>query len=684
MFTKISFAVILLTLFTSHLFAQFTEITSASFDGVSFSSVDWGDYDNDGDLDILLTGQNSSSYVSKIYRNNGDNTFTDQTLVSPLTGVYKGSAVWGDYDNDGNLDILLTGYTAGGSNRLTKLYHNSGGPSYIFIEQVSTLAPVKFSSAAWGDYDNDGYQDILLMGQTSSSTLCNIYHNNGNSTFSEVSISPALTGSGDGSVAWGDYDNDGDLDILLTASTGVSVSKIYRNDGGNIFTEQSSISLTGVTNGSAAWGDYDNDSYLDILLTGRNNSGLPVSKIYHNNGNNTFTEQTSISLTNVQFGAGVWGDYDNDGDLDILLTGLSEGNNLTSKIYQNNGGTFDTTSIALPPAYVGSIAWGDYDNDGDLDILLAGFVTGFTSGTKIYRNDSPTANTLPTIPSNLVTSVNGDDVTFSWDKSTDNETPQNGLKYNLVIGTSPGAINTLSPMSDRSTGLRRVVNLGNTNHNNSWTIKDLPLGTYHWSVQAIDNNFAGSPFASEQTFDFNVAPVLAANTGLTLDEGSTSTITNSQLQSTDANNTAAQITYTVTDITDNGVLKLSGNPIAVSGSFTQADIDNNLITYEHDGSETTSDNFTFDVDDPSGEGPAGQIFNITINPVNDAPVLVLNTGITLNEGAASAITNTQLQSTDADNTAAQITYTVTDITDNGVLKLSGNPIAVMVPSLKMI
>ena len=96
-------------------------------------------------------------------------------------------------------------------------------------------------------------------------------------------------------------------------------------------------------------------------------------------------------------------------------------------------------------------------------------------------------------------------------------------------------------------------------------------------------------------------PLLIINTGLTLNEGAASAITNTQVQSTDADNTAAQITYTVTDITDNGVLKLSGNPIVVSGTFTQADIDNNLVTYEHNGSETTSDNFTFDVDDPSGE-----------------------------------------------------------------------------------
>ena len=102
------------------------------------------------------------------------------------------------------------------------------------------------------------------------------------------------------------------------------------------FTEQTAISLTGVSSSSVAWGDYDNDGFLDILLTGYDNSG-GVSKIYHNNGNNTFTEQTSISLTGVGGGSIVWGDYDNDGDIDILLTGYTNLNGCESKIYRNNG-----------------------------------------------------------------------------------------------------------------------------------------------------------------------------------------------------------------------------------------------------------------------------------------------------------------------------------------------------------
>ncbi|HSW54406.1 MAG TPA: FG-GAP-like repeat-containing protein [Ignavibacteriaceae bacterium] len=488
-------------LFAAFIFPQeqFTEQTSISLPGVGNSSVAWGDYDNDGDLDILLTGYTGypSAPRSEIYRNDGNNTFTKQTSIY-LTGVDYSSVAWGDYDNDGDLDILLTGAGVGPS----KIYRNNGNNS--FTEQTGiSLTAVSYSSVAWGDYDNDGDLDILLTGFSDPIGLrvSKIFRNNGNNTFTEQT-SIFLAEVYYGSVAWGDYDNDGDLDILLTGAintyNGLSVSKIYRNNGDNTFTEQTSISLAAVYYSSVAWGDYDNDGDLDILLTGW--SGVLTSKIYRNNGDNTFTEQTGISLTGVCYSSSAWGDYDNDGDLDILLTGYINGGSV-SKIYRNDGGnTFtEQTSIVLIPVVSGSVAWGDYDNDGDLDILLTGWTAGGTV-SKIYRNNNITPNNLPNVPSNLHSVVSSQDVTFSWDKSSDNETPQNGLRYNLVIGSAPNAVNILSPMSDRNTGYRRVVNLGNTNSNNSWTIKGLDSAqTYYWSVQAIDNCFAASEFAPEQS-----------------------------------------------------------------------------------------------------------------------------------------------------------------------------------------
>ena len=472
----------------------FTEVFPGSLAGVYSGSVAWGDYDNDGDLDILLVGTTSSGRISKIYQNTGAGF--SEVFVGSLTGVGFGSSVaWGDYDSDGDLDILLTGLDASNV-KVSRIYQNTGtGFVQVF---AGSLTGVQYGSVAWGDYDNDGDLDILITGN-SGGNVSKIYQNTGTG-FTEV-FAGSLTGVGGSSVAWGDYDNDGDLDILLTGYSGVGiapVSKIYRNTGTG-FTEVFAGSLTGVGGSSAAWGDYDNDGDLDILLTGY--SGVaPVSKIYRNSGTG-FSEVFAGSLTGVYQSSAAWGDYDNDGDLDILLTGLGAGNVPVGKIFQNAGSGFvEVLAGSLTGVGFGSsVAWGDYDNDGDLDVLLTGAsIAGSVS--KTYRNDGDISNTAPAAPTGLNTSVSANVAVFSWDKATDAQTPQNGLTYNLRIGTSSNGVNRLSPMANVANGYRRVVRIGSVNHVASYTVKDLPAGAYYWSVQAIDGAFAGSPFATEGTF----------------------------------------------------------------------------------------------------------------------------------------------------------------------------------------
>ncbi len=347
----------------------FTDI-NAGLIGVSYGSVAWGDYDKDGDLDILLTGSTESGGISKVYRNDGNGVFTE--INAGLTGVYDGSVAWGDYDGDGDLDILLTGISNLG--RVSKIYRNDGNG--VFTDINAGLAGVMYSSVAWGDYDKDGDLDVLLTGDTGSGQISKIYRNDGNGVFTDINAN--LTGVQSSSVACGDYDGDGDLDILLTGiSSSGRISKVYRNNGNGTFTN-AGVDLPGVTRGSIAWGDYDGDGDLDILLTGESISGR-ISKIYRNDGNGLFTD-INAALIGVTRGSVAWGDYDNDGDLDILLTG-----ELNSKVYRNDGnGVF--TQLGLPGVNLGSVAWGDYDKDGDLDILLTGSTESGGIFT-VYRND---------------------------------------------------------------------------------------------------------------------------------------------------------------------------------------------------------------------------------------------------------------------------------------------------------
>ena len=468
------------------------------------SSAAWGDYDNDGDLDIIISGNKDILPFTRIYRNEGNNKFTSMSSIA-LTPVGNCSVKWADYNNDGYLDILLTGGT--GSTAITKLYQNNGDGT--FEEDTSAnIAGVSYSSAAWGDYDNDGDLDLLLAGDMGGTRISKVFSNNGDGTFTEQS-KISLIGISSGSVSWADYDNDNDLDILLCGATGdpnkPRITLIYKNNGDSTFTEQTQIYLTALSSNSgiSAWGDYNNDGYLDILLTGHSGT-TRMAKIYKNNGNNTFTELSGLSLTGVNYSAVAWGDYDNDGYLDILLTGFT-GNSRVTNIYKNNADdTFtELTNLSITPVNYSSVAWGDYDNDGDLDILISGY-DGSNKVTKIYRNNSKIKNSVPSIPTNLYSLISNNIVTFTWDKSTDSETPQNGLEYNLVIGSSSKAVDIVSPMSEMSdsdNGYRRIIALGNVNHNNGWTIKGLVDGNYFWSVQAIDATYKGSIFAPEKSFN---------------------------------------------------------------------------------------------------------------------------------------------------------------------------------------
>ncbi|MCK9426589.1 MAG: FG-GAP-like repeat-containing protein [Ignavibacteriaceae bacterium] len=612
--------------FTIQQLEQFTEQTSISLIGLGLSSVAWGDYDNDGYLDILLTGRNDASHpFTIIYKNNGDGTFTEQTNAT-LTSASSGSAAWGDYDNDGYLDILLTGYTLSGP--VSQIYKNNGDGTFTLLTSVS-LPGVGNSSVAWGDYDNDGKLDILLTGNSFGTRISKIYKNNGNGIFTEQT-SVSLKGVSNSSVAWGDYDNDGNLDILLTGLNDLSgqVSIIYKNNGDGTFTEQTSVFLAGVEQGSVAWGDYDNDGYLDILLTGMNGTNQ-ISKIYKNNWDGTFTEQTSASLTGVSNSSVAWGDYNNDGLLDILLTGYEMNNNPISKIYKNmgEGNFYEQTSASLIGVANSSAVWGDYDNDGALDILLTGYTTGSGYVSKIYKNINAVFNTASTAPTNLTSSVSGNDVSFNWNKSYDQETPQNGLSYNLLIGTTLESVDVLSPMANKTNGFRRIVKFGN-NQTNSWTIKNLPGGTYLWSVQAIDAAFTGSPFASQEVFTVggitNTLLLLSPNGGENLVSGTVDTIhwsanylTQVKLDyTTDYGTTWTNIVGSMPAEYPSGYAWVVPNTPSTMCKVRVTDINNNGIFDESDGLFTISGNslqtglvayypFNGNANDESGNGLNG-------------------------------------------------------------------------------
>ncbi len=496
------------------IYAQaFTEQTGIILPGVSHSSSCWGDYNKDGNLDILVSGYTGEGFLTKVFKSNGDNTFTEQTGIN-LPGVWYCSTVWGDYNNDGFPDILITGAMESDTSFISRVYKNDGNGN--FEEQTNIVLPgINWTSSVWGDFNNDGYLDILLSGYTGTDYLTKIYQNNQDNSFTELTsaILPGLYGV---KVACADYNNDGCLDILLTGLDSTWISRIFKNNCDGTFTAQTTIPMQGVYDAGTAWGDYNNDGYLDLIISGdyRNAAGSVAysANIYKNNGNNTFTALQGIPLQGTEYGSVAWGDYDNDGDLDFIQTGsnyFNGANPFISKIYRNDGNDQFTeqSSISITPAGHSNVDWGDYDNDGDLDLLISGVITNsypYLYITKVYRNNSIIANSPASSPQNLQTEVNGSDVTFKWDKASDPETPQDGLSYNLYVYREgettfkrpPHAFTQTQPAN----GCRLISAIGNIQYNeNGYTLHGFTGSNYKWSVQAVDAGLKGGPFAVEKT-----------------------------------------------------------------------------------------------------------------------------------------------------------------------------------------
>jgi hypothetical protein len=454
------------------------------------SPSSWVDYDNDGDLDLLTTS-------AILYQNNGQGVFTRATTTLPTFSV--GFSDWADYDNDGDMDVLL--YNSSSSHTL-QIYRNDGGGN--FSNSGAIFPAMYYEREDWGDFDNDGDLDLLITGDTSNigQSFTKIYRNDGSAIFVDIGLSLEPIGFGD--CAWADFDNDGDLDFALTGSRIIGstltngVTFLYQNNGNSTFTKLST-SLTGLSGGSISWGDYDRDGDLDFLVDGCSKSYSPcpyLTKLYSNNSG------TFVDTGAVLPGAGGsnghldFGDYDNDGDLDILLTGIVD-LSPSARVYRNDGGIFTDIVTGLDGYIDSKAGWADYDNDGDLDI-----VTGFSGPvTRIYKNKIHQHNTIPGIPTGLNATVEESAVTLNWQAPTDMETPSGSLSYGIWVGIYPGGRNVSSPMSNGQTGYRQVPEMGTIELGTSARLVNLqPNRDYYWRVQSVDSAFAGSPFSAQGTF----------------------------------------------------------------------------------------------------------------------------------------------------------------------------------------
>lgn len=443
------------------------------------STTDWGDYDRDGDLDAIIAGKPLiGNPITRIYRNN-DGHF--QQLDYGLVGVREGAVAWGDYDNDYDLDLLVAGADTSGI-PVTRLYRNENGASFSAIG--TNLPAITRGGVNWVDYNNDGRLDIFLHGDSSGSSIARLYRNDGNSAFTQVTTN--FPGINNSSTDWADYDNDGDLDLLLTGiNNSVYVSRIYNNDNGT-FTDIGA-GLQAIGDSAVAWGDYDGDGDEDIVMSGETNPSVsaPISRIYRND-NGIFTN-IGAPLHGVLDGVVAWGDFDNDGDLDLLVSGKDNAENVSTRLYQNQGGSFSLYPTNFPGINLGSVSWGDFDGDYDLDILLAGFSVSETAilaagaggesiVTTLYRNyDCPSDVSIQQtiVPTTLLTTepVTPEPITITLEfHNAGPVTATNVILEDLI----PNEISVSQIVSTTSAGIQ-IADTG-ANPPYRWRISDLLVG----------------------------------------------------------------------------------------------------------------------------------------------------------------------------------------------------------------
>ena len=360
------------------------------------------DFDGDGDLDLMASSSGLRDQL-RYFRNNGDGSFDDATIEAGLEGIVGGlNLVPADYDNDGHADVLVLRGAWSNRPHPNSLLRSNGDGSFTDVtEAAGMLRGAPTQTAAWGDYDNDGDVD-LFVGNESELSLAHSYpsqlfRNNGDGTFSDVAhlAGVQVVGFVKG-VAWGDYDNDGRLDLYLSRLE--EPNHLFRNAGPSADGQWSFREVTATAgveaplNSFPTWFfDYDNDGWLDLYVAGfrdsvddivaeylgeRRPSGHPV--LYRNQGDGTFADVTAaagLDRSMPTMGSN-YGDLDNDGFPDLYLgTGSPYLEMLVpNRVFRNAGGErFEDVTTAGGFGHIQKghgVSFGDVDHDGDQDVFM--------------------------------------------------------------------------------------------------------------------------------------------------------------------------------------------------------------------------------------------------------------------------------------------------------------------------
>jgi hypothetical protein len=368
-------------------------------------------------------------------------TFEEDTLSTFLKDARGGTLSIADIDGDGDLDMFASGKDH--PNMVSTMYKNDGNG--VFTEMTGTnFESAEFGHSDFADIDGDGDQDLLLIGRFSSFSLRFLYINDGNGNFTENTSTPILeTQSGD--FEFFDADNDNDMDLIISGNSTtqanilnpINHTTLYLNNGSGVFTEATGTPFEALTSSSIAVIDYDNNQTNDFVITGLDDNDNPVTKLYSNDGTGTFSLVQNTSFNNIKFAKLEVADTDNDGDTDILIVGQTLTSTYQADLYANDGsGNFSIVSgTSIVGGTSGTLDFGDFDNDGDADILMTGINATGVFGL-IYENQG---NNSFSVAASLIDIYESSTVVGDIDNDNDLDA--------IIVGTPSVGGNNNSPGS---------------------------------------------------------------------------------------------------------------------------------------------------------------------------------------------------------------------------------------------
>jgi len=343
----------------------------------------WGDYNNDGNLDLYVTNSWTNDN-NLFYKNNGNGTFT-KIVEGEIAndGGNSNGCTWGDYNNDGFVDLFV----ANVNNQNNFFYKNNGDETFTKISQSILSTNQGWSyGCSWGDYDNDGFLDLYVANYYEQKNF--LYHNNGDETFTKIEQGEIVNDENKSqNCIWSDLNNDGFLDLFV-ANNGINC--LYANNQNGSFTKivAGSIVEENANSYGASIADYNNDGLLDVFIPNWDGKNF----LYKNLGNFIFEKTLDQQIVNERNNTegSSWGDYNNDGYKDLFIT-----NDGINYLYTNNGNeTFiliDDLNINTDGTNSNGCTLTDYNNDGFLDLFIA---NGGNQTNLLYYNKKNTNNWL--------------------------------------------------------------------------------------------------------------------------------------------------------------------------------------------------------------------------------------------------------------------------------------------------